>query len=142
AWLWPRPLDQGIRKVDESRFAPDTVYHPRQPARILTTRQNRVYGTTNGEEWAVEPVGNRLEIALVYRHVQPNPDEHDGHRGRVPSSPAAAPPSGRGRRRRRSASASAPTRCPRPRPCPGPARPRGRPRRRIRPTPSSLRPPT
>src|SRR5262249_51470080 len=77
------PLDQGIRKVDESRFAPDTVYHPRQPARILTTRQNRIYGTTNGEVWAVEPVGNRLEVALVYRHAQPNPDANDVHRGRV-----------------------------------------------------------
>jgi hypothetical protein len=62
----PRRLLFGFREVDKPAFVADTDRHPLDPARMLHTRTNRVYGTkgARGERWDVEGVGTSFEIVV------------------------------------------------------------------------------
>jgi photosystem II stability/assembly factor-like uncharacterized protein len=60
--LWPRSLTQGFLETDGPRFVADTEHHPLKSSRVLHSRWFRLYGTSDGERWQVEPAGVSVEL--------------------------------------------------------------------------------
>jgi hypothetical protein len=65
--LWPRFLAQGFLPGDPPLFVADTAHHALHGDRVLTARQNRLYGTTGaaGDRWQVEPAGRSFDLQVA-----------------------------------------------------------------------------
>lgn len=56
-----RVLAKGLLAVDAATFE-DLVAHPDRPNRFLHLRKRRLYGTSDGETWNLQMVGDRIEL--------------------------------------------------------------------------------
>jgi photosystem II stability/assembly factor-like uncharacterized protein len=60
-----RVLWRGFDLLDQPRFIGDAVMHPTRPFHILATRHNRVYRSTDAEQFQPLPVGSVVEIVFI-----------------------------------------------------------------------------
>jgi photosystem II stability/assembly factor-like uncharacterized protein len=79
---WSRALTEGFLRVDGARFTGDTIHHARKIDRIVTLRENRAYGTRNGERFVPLTAGAYPEVVITFRHRQtifPDPEGSQFH---------------------------------------------------------------